>query len=397
MKFVHITGTNGKGSTASFLASILAKAGHRVGLYTSPHLSDFRERIRANGKIIKKASVCSILERIRRITGGMKAMPSYFEVLTALSILYFEAERCDVSIMEVGLGGRLDSTNVVDGDVAVITGIAMDHTEYLGNTAEDIAREKTGIVKPGSTLVVNVPDDGLFKFIERQAYSRKAASVARVSEMVKGGIIFSKVSGTDFVTDSPTMPGLRATIPLVGDYQYQNAATAIAVIEVMKGLGLTRADAEAVREGFAATSWPGRFEFFGRKRRLVMDGAHNAQGMQCFTKNLRSLFPGKRIRSIVGIIASKDYRTMLDSVAEVSDEIIVCGLTNSPKNKNIDAENLYEYVRSRHRNVKIFPNPSGALDYAKKTIGADDIVCVTGSLYLVGEARGYVAKNGSFD
>lgn len=390
MNFVHITGTNGKGSTASFLASILTRAGHGVGLFTSPHLSDFRERIQSRGKLIKKSGMCAILRKIKAITDEMKVMPSYFEVMTALAILYFESEKCDISIMEVGLGGRLDSTNVIDGKICVITGIDMDHMEYLGNTLEDIAREKTGIVKPGSIMIVNTPDKNLYRFIETQARTRGAAETAWVPDIVRGRIISSKVGGTTFETCSDTMKEFRAKIPLVGDYQFQNAATAIAVIEKMKKHGMTRATPDEIRKGFESTFWPGRFEIFGRKRQLVMDGAHNIQGMRCFTRNLRQLFAGRRIRSIVGILTSKDFQHMLDAVAEVSDEMMICGLANSPKNKNIDVSALFSYASSIHGNVKSFPTIIRALEYAKKTLEPEDVVCVTGSLYLVGEARDFV-------
>lgn len=388
MNFVHITGTNGKGSTAAYVSSILMNSRHKVGLYTSPHLYDFRERIKINGQKIKKSKVCSILSRIKAIIDKMKTAPSYFEVMTVMAILYFSSEHCDICIMEVGLGGRLDSTNVIYGKVCAITGIDIDHTEYLGATKEEIAKEKTAIAKAGSVLVVNTPDNALFKYIEKLAYSQKAASVIRVGEAVKGAIISSKTDGVSFSVTSASLRNCRLKTPLVGDYQFVNAMTALAIIEALKKLGLTKAWPEAVKKGFQETYWPGRFEIFGRKQQLIMDGAHNLQGMVNFVKNLKQLFNGRRIRTIIGILQNKDYQKMLEVVAAVSDELILTGLRI--QKKEIDTAYMLEAASKFHKNIKVFGSVTESLNYAKETIQPNDVVCVTGSLYLVGEARSFV-------
>jgi len=390
MSVVHITGTNGKGSTAACVASILEVSGQKAGLFTSPHLSDFRERIRINGKKIEKSVVADLLGKIKAASEELGLSPSYFEIMTIMAVLYFSSEKCDVSVIEVGLGGRLDSTNILHGKICAITGIDYDHMEYLGNTREDIAREKVAIVKPGSVMVVNVSDRELYELIEKAAYAHGASEVVCVPEFVRGGIISSTTDGILFEAGTPALPARRLKMPLVGDYQFENAKTAIGIIEAMKKLSMTRATGELIEEGFLKTRWPGRFEIFGENARFVIDGAHNASGMSNFAGNLQRLFPGRRIRSIVGILKTKDYGSMLDIISKVSDEVILTGLDNSKK--PIGVEYLKEYLDGIHKSVKDFKTVSSALEYVEKTGAADDLICVTGSLYLVGEARTLIIK-----
>ena len=390
LSVVHITGTNGKGSTAACVASILEASGQKVGLFTSPHLSDFRERIRINGKKIKKSAVAGLLEKIKTAAETLGLLPSYFEIMTIMASLYFSTENCDVAIVEVGLGGRLDSTNILHGKVCVITGIDYDHMEYLGNTREDIAREKVAIVKPGSVMVVNVSDRELYSLIEKAAYAHGASDVICVGEFVRGSIISSRTDGVMFEASSPGLSPRKLKTPLVGDYQFENAKTAISVVEVMRRLSMTKAGADCIEKGLLKTRWPGRFEIFGENGRFVIDGAHNTSGMSSFVENLRRLFPLRRIRSIVGILKTKDYSSMLDIIAKASDEIIITGLDNSKK--PIDVEYLKSYAVGIHKNIKDFKNVSLALEYVEKTRAADDLICVTGSLYLVGEARSIIIK-----
>ncbi|HNY10825.1 MAG TPA: folylpolyglutamate synthase/dihydrofolate synthase family protein [Candidatus Wallbacteria bacterium] len=385
MNVVHITGTNGKGSTAAYVASILEVSGQKVGLFTSPHLSDFRERIRINGKKIGKKVIPVLLEKIKAAAESLGLLPSYFEIMTIVAVLYFSSENCDVSVVEVGLGGRLDSTNILYGKVCVITGIDFDHVEYLGNTLEDIAREKVAIVKPGSVLIVNVSNDKLYDLIEKAAYAHGASDVICVRKFVRGDIISSTTDGIIFDALSPSLSALRLKTPLVGNYQLENAKTAISVVEIMKRLSMTEAGSDCIKKGLLKTKWPGRFEIFGENGRIVIDGAHNASGMSNFVENLRRLFPFRRIRSIVGILKTKDYGSMLDTIAKVSDEIIITGLDNSKK--PIDVQYLKDYVTKIHGNVKDFKQVSLALEYAEKTCAANDLICITGSLYLIGEVR----------
>jgi len=369
---------------------VLQEAGYKTGLYTSPHLKDFRERIRVNGEMVTKEAVIEFTESFLQKNEAEKMEPSFFELTVSMAFDYFRSSQVDVAVIEVGLGGRLDSTNILHGNVCAITGIDYDHMEYLGNTREDIAREKVAIVKPGSALVVNVSDGELYALIEKAAYAHGASEVIRVSEFVRGGIISSTTDGVLFEAVSPSLSSRKLKMPLVGDYQFENAKTAIGIVEVMKKLSMTEAGSDAMEKGLLKTRWPGRFEIFGENARFVIDGAHNASGMSNFVENLRRLFPLRRIRSIVGILKTKDYGSMLATIAKASDEIILTGLDNSKK--PIDVEYLKDYVTGIHKNVKDFKTVSMALEYAEKTSSADDIICVTGSLYLVGEARSLIIK-----
>ncbi len=386
IKTVHITGTNGKGSTAAFTASILNELGYRTGLFTSPHLIDVRERIKIGGENIGRQEFCEALDRVRAAYESLNLEPSFFELMLAVAVLHFYAEKCDFIIAEVGIGGRLDSTNVLTGSVCSITGVDFDHIEYLGGTLREIAREKTAIVKPGSVLTVNVEDDGLYDFIEKEALERKASRVARVGNSVGGRLLAVTTGGTDFVIDSPSLKEMRFHVPLIGDYQFHNARCAAAIIEELQSLGLITIEGGRVARGFTKTFWPGRFELFKRGGSfIVLDGAHNVNGMSGFVRNVKTLFGGKKICAIISILSNKQYDQMLGIISEAVDELIIVGINNIRK-KNVEVRALVENAKKYHGNVICMSDVKAALDYACKS-GNCDLSCVTGSLYLVGEAR----------
>ncbi len=387
---MHITGTNGKGSTAAFASSILMEMGYKTGLFTSPHLTDVRERIKINGKNISRHEFCSLLNRARAAYDSFGAQPSFFELMLVIAVMHFYDEKCDFVIAEVGIGGRLDSTNVLNGCVCSITGIDYDHIEYLGGTLQQIAREKTAIVKPGSILSVNVDDDELFGFIKSQAESRNASAVLRVSEAIRGRVISAGISGTDFIIDSGRFKGSSFHIPLIGDYQFQNARCALAIIESLIGQGHIAADPDGVRAGLEKTFWPGRFEILNFSGiPVVLDGAHNVNGMQGLARNLKLLFAGKKIRAIISILSNKQYDEMLKIISEACSELIVVGINNIKK--NVEVSSLIEHAKKYHDNVIYFGEFKSAIDYVSGSFQENDICCVTGSLYLVGEARTQLA------
>lgn len=386
IKTVHITGTNGKGSTAAFAASILTELGYKTALFTSPHLIDVRERIKINGENIGRQEFCAAVGAAAAAYEALKLEPSFFELMLVVAALHFYAEKCDFVIAEVGIGGRLDSTNVLNGAVCSITGVDFDHIEYLGGTLREIAREKTAIVKPGSVLTVNVEDDGLYDFIEKEALERKAARVTRIGKLVGGRVLSVNTGGTDFVVDSPSLKEKRFHAPLIGDYQFQNARCAIGIIEELQAAGLIKIDCESVTRGFAKTFWPGRFELFKKDGAfVVLDGAHNVNGMTGFVRNLKTLFGGLKIRAIISILSNKQYDQMLGIISGAVDEIIVVGINNIKK-KSVEVSSLVENARKYHDNVICLSDVKTALQYASKA-GNCDLSCVTGSLYLVGEAR----------
>lgn len=383
---MHITGTNGKGSTAAFTASILSESGYKTGLFTSPHLSDVRERIKIGSENIGRNEFASALETARAAYDELGLTPSFFEIMFVIASLHFYTQGCDFVIAEVGIGGRLDSTNALEGVVCAITGVDFDHMEYLGGTLREIAREKTAIVKPGAILVVNVDDDGLYGFIEKEALERGASRVARVGDLAGGRITAADKTGTDFIIESPSFRGVSLRVPLVGDYQFQNARCAVSIIEALRSLGLVATSADELARGFAKTFWPGRFELLEKGgAAFLLDGAHNVNGMTGFVRNLRALFAGKRIRAIISILSNKQYDRMLEIIAGAVDEIVVVGINNFKK-KNVEVKALVENARRHHDRVVYLGDVKTALEYS---IGSPDcdLTCVTGSLYLVGEAR----------
>ncbi len=385
MKIIHITGTNGKGSTAAFTASILSEMGFKTALFTSPHLVDIRERIKIDGVNIGKEDFCSTLDKVRGAYEFLGLTPSFFELMLVIAVLYFHSNNCDFVIAEVGIGGRLDSTNVLNGAVCSITGVAFDHIEYLGCTLEDIAREKAAIVKPGSVLCVNVDDDELYDFIKKEAIKRSAAKVVRVKEQIAGRIVSIDKTGTVFTADSPSFKEALFRLPLIGDYQYNNAACALCIIEELNRLGLIKICRYACERGLSKTFWPGRFELFEFARGpILIDGAHNVEGMLGLARNIKALFKDRKITVIISILPNKQYEQMLKIISEVSSRIIIVGINNIKK--NIEVMALFNQAKEYHDNVMYCGSVGDALDYISKS-GADDLACITGSLYLVGEAR----------
>lgn len=385
MKVVHITGTNGKGSTAAFTASMLSEMGYKTALFTSPHLVDIRERIKIDGVNIGRDDFCSALDKARAAYDFLGLAPSFFELMLLIAVLYFHSKNCDFVIAEVGIGGRLDSTNVLNGAVCAITGVSFDHIEYLGGTLQEIAREKAAIVKPGSVFCVNVDDDELYEFIKKEAIKRNAAKVIRVKEHIAGRIVSIDKTGTVFTADSTSFKNALFHLPLIGDYQFNNAGCALSIMEELNGLGLIKMCQQACARGLSKTFWPGRFELFeAAEGRILLDGAHNVEGMLGLCRNIKILFKDCKITSIISILSNKQYEQMLKIISEVSSRIIIVGINNIKK--NIEVMALYNQAKEYHDNVIYRGSVRAALDYISKS-GPADLACITGSLYLVGEAR----------
>ena len=290
LRFVHVAGTNGKGSTAAMLASCLQAAGYRVGLYTSPFINRFNERIQVNGEQIPDDALVRLVERVRPAADAMADVPTEFEIITALGMLWFAEEKCDIVVLEVGLGGTLDSTNVIDPpECAVITALGMDHVKELGPTIADIAAAKAGIIKPDSPVVsyggVPEADAVIARVAKEQNAPLTVVDLSRLK--VEGG-------GLDAVTfDFDGLDGVR--LPLIGSYQPKNAALAITALRVLRGRGWNIPDS-AIRTGLEQVSWPGRFELLRHSPAFLLDGSHNAHGMRATVQSLRDRFPGREVR-----------------------------------------------------------------------------------------------------
>ncbi|HIP40632.1 MAG TPA: bifunctional folylpolyglutamate synthase/dihydrofolate synthase [Desulfocapsa sulfexigens] len=396
IKTVHVAGTNGKGSVSVTLLTLLSRAGYRVGLYTSPHLSSVRERFRINDSFISEEKFAELATRIHKILGQDKI--TYFEFTTALAFLWFAEENLDLVVLETGLGGRLDATNIVNPLVSVITNVSMDHEAYLGNTISEVAGEKAGIIKPGIPVISAVKNgQGL-------AEVKARCEVVGAKLLVYGDSFSSRVAadgtwewqgGGEFA--DIFYEKLRCSMK--GDYQIENASLALAVIELLKGEGFFVSE-RIIGEGLAAVHWPGRLEYFCLDRNTrkpvtcsgtaksvsyLLDGAHNPAGVESLVHTLKSECVYQRLIVIWGAMADKDLQKTLSLVAELADTII---LARPEGERSADPELLLENVPTRFKEkCKLYPAVEDGIAEAEKLAGKDDLILIAGSLYLVGASR----------
>ena len=380
---VHIAGTKGKGSTAAMTASVLQAAGYRTGLYTSPHLHTFRERIRVDGQLIERAEVVVLAERLRPLVEGVEGITT-FEVMTAMAFLHFVERGVDFAVLEVGLGGRLDATNVVSPLVSVITSLSYDHTHILGHTLAQIAREKAGIIKRGVPVVSAPQPPEAMAVIEQVCREREAELVVvgrdwtwEAGEANLKGQWF-KVAGGGGQEASRSF-----WIPLLGRHQLINATIVVAAVEMLRRQGVHIPEA-SVREGLRRVRWPGRLEVLGRRPFLIVDCAHNADSAQKLAAALRELFAYRDLILVFGASADKDIRGMMRALLPLAREVI---LTRAHHPRAADPGELREEARSLGWEAAISEDVAGALSQALKLADEDDLVCVTGSTFVVAEAR----------
>lgn len=377
---LHVGGTNGKGSTAAMLASILREAGYLVGLYTSPHLVDFAERIRINGQPIDAQHIVALAEGLRaRMPADLD--PTFFEFTTALAFLAFEQARVQIAVIEVGMGGRLDATNVVQPLVSVITNVDLDHERYLGDTVGAIAEEKAGIIKPGVPLVTAAAHrDALAVVSTRAAERGSPLTVIGRDARVEGE------SPAAFVYHGRTTRIDGLACPLLGRHQLINAATALAAVEHARERGV-RIGGEAVRNGLAGVRWEGRLEVIKSTPRIMVDGAHNAAGAAALAEFLAVERAAGRIRRLVvvfGILADKDLHAIIEPVGSLADEVV---LTEPSYHRAAPVDILMEAASSLAVPVRVAPSVASALEDVEMRLAPDDWCVVTGSLYTVGEVK----------
>jgi len=314
LRVVHVAGTNGKGSTCAFIASILQEAGYKVGLFTSPYIIEFADRIRVNGQNIAPDDLLDVTLAVRDVAEAMPDHPTEFELMTAVAFTHFSRQGCDICVVEVGLGGRLDSTNVVEApELCVITPIALDHTALLGDTLAAIAGEKAGIVKPGVPVVSAVQEPEALDVIAACAHEQNAPLTC---------VEASQITGTPGDFSYRAWKGL--SLGLLGSYQTENAATALEAIGVLRERGWEIPDA-AVAAGLANTYWPGRFEVLGTDPTFIVDGGHNPQGAQVLIESLEQRYPDRPVLFIMGVLADKDYRAMVRQImGYASTRMFIC-------------------------------------------------------------------------
>ena len=396
LKCVHVAGTNGKGSVCVTLLTLLAGAGYRVGLYTSPHLSSVRERFRIGDSYISEEKFAELASRIREVLGDDKI--TYFEFTTALAFLWFAEEDLDLVVLEAGLGGRLDATNIVTPLVAVITNISMDHEAYLGDTISAVATEKAGIIKPGVPVVSAATSGAGLEEIRAACQERGAA-------LYLYGDAFSTTETADNSWQWQGSSGegeqvySRLRCAMKGGYQVENAALVLAVIELLKKSGIT-VTAEEIRNGLLSVNWPGRLEYFCLDRNTrkqlpcpggaatlsyLLDGAHNPAGVESLVETLNAGLKFKRLLLVWGAMVDKDLQRTLPSVAELADLVF---LTRPEGERSAEPELLLQNVPDGLKGrCHLYPSVKEAIDAVEKTAQDDDLILVAGSLYLVGATR----------
>jgi len=386
VKVIHVGGTNGKGSTTAMLASVLKGAGYRVGTFTSPHLHCYTERFRINGTEIDPNQLAIL---ISRLCPHLEAMardgfehPTEFEVSTALAFCYFAEESVDYLVLEVGLGGAIDSTNVVHPLLSVITNVAMDHMDYLGNTVSDIARVKAGIIKPG-VPVVTASDNPEVLAIIRETCRAKCCRLIQVGKDITWTYGEYSLRGQYFDYQGLNCILSELWIPLLGQHQVVNAATALVALEVLAGLGVHIAE-NALRNGLGKIVWPARLELFGNKPPVLIDGAHNYEGARSLRQALDTYFPNRGIVMVLGMLGDKERARVVAELAPRARKVIVTK-PNSPRAG--DWKQMAGQARQYVSDVDTVESISDAVLTALKQAGQGDLVCITGSLYMVAEAR----------
>lgn len=380
---VHIAGTKGKGSTAACLAAILTAAGLRVGVYSSPHLHTFRERIQIEQRPISKELFASLTAEIAPLNEQLaRDRPEWgeataFEVSTALAWLAFARVGVDIALVEVGLGGRLDATNLLLPAVSVITSISYDHTKVLGDTLSEIAREKGGIIKPGRPVVVGPQPDEARETLERLAAERGSRLLLAGRDWQTSG------TSDSFILAGPWGSYHDLRVSLRGAHQVENAANAVAAAWLLTESGVVVPES-ALRKGLAQVSWPGRFEIINERPTVVVDGAHNLDSVRRLAETLRAEYPNRPVTLILGIAGDKDVEGMLTMLAPLATRIIA---TSSHHPRAARPERISAVANNLGVASTEAMSVASALERALQEAGPDDLICVTGSLYAVAEAR----------
>lgn len=383
LKYIHVAGTNGKGSCASMTASVLKAAGYKTGLFTSPYLYRFNERMQINGKDIGDEALAQLVERVKPLAEAMDDHPTEFEIITAAAFLWYKEENCDVVVLEVGLGGRFDATNIIGApEVAVIMNIGLDHTEILGDTLEKIAFEKAGIIKPGCDVVMYQQQESVMDVV--RARCDEVGAKLRIADFsaIKGE--FDSVFGQTF-----SYKGEPYALPLLGSHQLRNAAVVLEVVNALRERGW-KLEQTDVEHGVYSVNWPGRFELICEEPMFIVDGGHNPQCALTVAENLAHYFPDYRRVLLLGILKDKDYAELTDILDPLADEY-VCITPDSPR--ALKASELADHLAKYGKPVSVCDGIRDGVEAAcRAASGEADMVCAVGSLYSVGEIRACFEK-----
>lgn len=381
LKFIHIAGTNGKGSVSAMLSSVLTAAGYRTGLFISPYIMRFNERMQVNGVPISDEELADIVEQVKPAAEALPDGATEFEIITAAAFLWFAQQKCDIVVLETGLGGRLDATNLIKVDeVAVITNIGLDHTEYLGNTLGEIAYEKCCIIKPGAPVVAYESDPEAMAVIRRYTAERgntltvpDYSAIESLSASLEGQTFRYKGSG-------------EYTLHLLGAHQLRNAAVVLEVVEILRKKSWNITD-EALKRGIASTRWPARFEVVSHDPLVIVDGAHNMQGMESLCAAVREYLQGEHIVCLTGVLADKEWQKMMDLLKEVAADF-VCVTPDSPR--ALEAAELARYLSDEeHRAAAVDQIETGAAEAKARANRMKGVMVACGSLYMAADVRRY--------
>ncbi len=378
LKFVHIAGTNGKGSTAAMTASILQKAGYKVGLYTSPYIYRFHERMQVNGTEISDEDLICVTEYVKPLAQSMAVPPTEFELVCCIAFEYFLRQKCDIVVLEVGMGGAMDATNVIETpEVAVITNIGLDHTEYLGNTLEEIAKTKSGIFKENGRAVIY----------------RGSPTVEAVFETVcaQRNISLKKADFDSIRLHSHSLEGQcfdcgsrkNLVLPLLGDHQLKNASVVLSIVDILRERGWNISE-DHIRQGLQDVAWPGRFDIVGRDPLFIIDGGHNPQCFETLIQNIQDYLPGKKIIALTGVLADKDYADMYKPVMPYVQEFVCI---TPPNPRKLDSDKLAAFLTDAGAKATAAASIEDGVKQALKLAGADGVVLCFGSLYTIGATR----------
>lgn len=381
LKVIHVAGTNGKGSTSTMISNILRKSGYSTGLFISPYVTDFRERIQYNGNMIDKFDLAECVEQVKAAIDKLSAQglqPTEFEAITAAAFVYFEKKKCDFVVLEVGLGGRLDSTNVIEAPyVSVITSISLDHTAILGDTIEKIAAEKCGIIKFGAQTVAYPFQAEKAMAVIKKTCSERCCNL-QIPDISRLCIKEEKLEGTQVVYD-----GIDFTLPLAGKHMVYNACTAIEAVRSLSRLAVDISD-EAIAAGIESSIMPGRLELIKKRPVVILDGGHNEGCAAALSEFIKKHLQGKRIIMVSSMMADKDYLAYLSAVAPFADTFIATRV-NMPR--ALSSSELMQSAKQHCNNCYDIPEPAKAVTAARNIIQPDDALIVCGSFYLAGAIR----------
>jgi dihydrofolate synthase/folylpolyglutamate synthase len=385
---IHVTGTNGKGSTTAMVASILKAAGYRVGMFTSPHLSSFSERIVVDGEQIPADDVVRIVEEIMPLANRMSRDPeighlSFFEITTSIAFKYFAEREVDFAVLEAGMGGRVDATNIVHSLISVITNVSLEHTDTLGKTTLEIAKEKAGIIKDRGVLITATEDDGVFSLF-KEICDRKRSKIFRVGSDIVFRKLSSSMEGQTFQLNGLVNRFDELFVPLLGDHQLLNAASAVGTVEALSFHDIS-IPLEAIGEGLREVKWPGRLEIMQTQPLVVVDCAKDAEGARVLKETLRKEFVCDKLIMVVSVSSDKNIPAMIDQLAEVANQFIIT--SHSVMGRAADPVRIAEEVERHSKPYEIVTDAKTAVRRALEISSRSDMICVTGSVFLVGETR----------